>query len=388
MKSKLLIYLSLQSILILSVMACSEQKKLSEMHDSTLEMNKTTKDMSNTTLKMSNTTKELNNTTVQLLDKTLDLHNTIKRLDAGTSTIISETEDLTHLTSELYDAARQGDSKSLRRNSLKAMGEAQTLPAKASEAAAYFASFEFQLWSSLGQDSNLSKREDLMYEAVHEFFMNTADLYDPSVDYSFMATVNNKLNFLYSSKESSFYALAVTLHYVNRKQLDLIAKMPALKLSAASFFSMFKDALKAKSKIDSGEKHLADYPRYVEEVLANEKIVNKLLLARVNTFGLAFLAKYTSLTKNALTANSMRTKPWVFNPDSMNVAELNSAIEYISLANSTKTLMIESKISTAKNETIQRIFSNLRIVRSKNGTLEVKKLKSMLESALAEYIKP
>lgn len=373
--------------------ACSEQKKLNEMHDATLEMNKTTKEMADTTKALNQPTLDMKANTVQLLDKTIELHGTIKNLDRGTSDIIKKSDELksisnniSNISGELYDAARQGDSKASRRASLKSLLDAQTLPAKVAEAATYLASFEYQFWSGIGQDSSIEKRNELMYEAVHEFFMSISDFYDPSVDYSFSATVNKSINFMYSSKESSFYAFSLALHYPNRKQIDLIKHNPQLKL--VTMYSMFEEALLLKSKIEAGEIKLSEQPLYIQEILANEKIVTKLLAARINTFGLAFLVKLTDISTGLVQANNMRSKPWIFNPDLVNSAQLEKGIDFLTSANQTKKLMKTIGLSTTKHQVIQSVFSNLRIQKSNKGSKENKALKLKIEHLLAEYIKP
>lgn len=66
------------TLTILSLSACHERRQLAEMHDNTIEMNKTTKGMADTTTEMNRTTKSVDTNSKELKNTTKEMNRTTK----------------------------------------------------------------------------------------------------------------------------------------------------------------------------------------------------------------------------------------------------------------------------------------------------------------------
>lgn len=315
----LLLLLSLTALLG----ACEVKKNLDEMHDSTIEMNRTTKNMS----------------------------------DSTTS--------LQTATNELYDALRQGDSLAARRSALDNLLKATDPARKLSEAAKYFMAFEFQLWSDQGNDKGLEKREQLATLAALEFFKDVQQFIpggtrDPK-PFAGQILATEKSNLV-----NSFNALSAVLHYLNPKQETYLRQKK--EMIPLSMNKMIEESLLAKPKIESGEKHLSEYPGYVAEVLANESTAIYLLEARYNYLSALFLGRSTNIANDMFLSAQMIATKWTLDLSNFNFAQVEELDKFLTGALKTKKLLTQIGVKPRTDTLLVHMFQNMNLTPSLQPT--------------------
>ena len=237
---------------LMTLMACEQNKNLTEMHDTTQHMDKTTDTM---------------NQRMSGLDQ--------------------KTGKMKETTDELYDALRQGNGLIVRHTTWEAILSAPSMFGKIAEAGLYYMAFELQLWNYGAQDVTIEKRDILAQQATQEFFLKIEELAprDGSVNIFALPDPNDKNSV--DNRAASFNALAITAHQVNRKQTaNLKLVKDAEKMSMES---MLEEALLSKQNIDKGTAILGNRAPSIREVLAHEDKAIQILQARYAFGPLAFL---------------------------------------------------------------------------------------------------
>lgn len=276
--------------------ACQQQKQLDEMHDSTVEMNKTTKELRDTTVEMKQKTEklqentgEMKTVTTGMSDKITEMGQTTKEMAGTTKEMQATTQELNQVTGELYDASRQGAALEIRRKSLEMLYSAESNGKKIAEAGKYFMSFEFQLWTGFGQDETAEKRDQLLTDAASEFFkdlkeftVEKAPWFNPFAKPNGKGNIHDRVN-----KEASFNAIAAAMHRVNRKQEEMHAKNPNVKV--LSMYDVILESLRLEKDLNEGRMNSASLKGYQREVLNNKDVAINLLQARHNFIGTIFL---------------------------------------------------------------------------------------------------
>ena len=326
----LLLLLSLSTLLG----ACEVKKNLDEMHGATVEMNETTKTMNKNTDEMNTRTTEL---------KTA--------------------------TGELYDALRQGDSLAARRAALDNLVKIKDPARKLSEAAKYFMSFEFQFWTNEGQDAGEEQRDELAKEAAMEFFKDVQQFIpnmklvpDPMAGQILSTEKSNLVNGLNS--------LSVAMHYLNPKQEQRLKEHP--EMTPLSMNKIIEESLLAKASIESGEKKIADYPKYVPEVLSNEAIAIYLLEARYNFLAAILLGKSTNVAHSKLAATRVLMTDWTFDLSKFNIAQTEEIKLFIAGALKTKKTLAKLGVHARTDFLLKRILKNMKLVNTKKAASESK----------------
>ena len=241
----------LPSLLVL--MACEQNKQLSEMHDTTQHMDKTTDTM---------------NERMSELDK--------------------KTGTMKETTNELYDALRQGNGLLAREATWAAVLAAPSMFGKLAEAGLYYMGYELQLWNYGASDITVEKRDILAQQATQEFFLKIEELAprDNSVDIFALPDPKDE-NYLGNNRAASFNAFAMMAHQVNRKQ---VANLKMVKnMEKMSIESMLEEALLSKEALEKGTAVLGTRAPYIREVLAHEDKAIQILQARYAFGTLAFL---------------------------------------------------------------------------------------------------
>lgn len=313
-------------IFLVLLSACAEQKKLDEMHEATVKMERTTVQMNDNTTKMTERTGSLE----------------------------QKTAEMKKITDELYDALRQGDALQLRREAYESILRAPTLPKKISEAAKYFMSFEVQLWHELGQDQTLLKRETLAQQAAMEFFLEIEELAlrDGSVNATHVGNADD-LN-SEENRSASFNALAISMHQTNRKQQRILKEVPGAKL--ISMYSIMEEALLLP-------KNVAQVEGAAREVLAHEARAIQLLQARYNMFQMIFIDTVSHVgAKSFLGKAKMALLGWTFNVDDLNPTMTDYlAKEVLAHSLSAKSLLIKLGHKPVLDKTVARLMSKMTI---------------------------
>lgn len=342
------------SLLLVLVVGCSEQEKLNDMHDSTVNMEKTTRDMSANTVKMKDQTESLEKLT----------------------------RNVKVITDELYDALRQGNSLQLRREAYESLLKAPTFFKKLSEAAKYFMSFELQLWNELGQDATPEKREILKQQAAQEFFLEVEELAlrDGSVNPTHTADPGNIDS--EKNRSAAFNALAVTMHQINRKQLRTLKALPVEK--TVSMYSIMEGALLLP-------KDQAQTSGAAREVLVHEARAIQLLQARYNVFQMIFVEAVGDLSsKNFLQQMKMALDGWEFDGAKLSPTAAEYLIsDVLNHALSAKNLLVKLGHKPVLDSTLAKLLNGMKIkstIDTKNtaAVARQEKIQNLLQQLKAE----
>ncbi|MGZ3775919.1 MAG: hypothetical protein ACXVCY_19100 [Pseudobdellovibrionaceae bacterium] len=328
------------SVVLLLLSACSEQKKLDEMHDATLKMEKTTEQMNENTIQMKQNTVQMKETTVQMKEKTESLEKL--------------TRDVKDMSEELYDALRQGNSLQLRREAYKSMLEAPTLFKKIAEAGEYFMSFEIQLWNQYGQDKDFQAREILKQQAAEEFFLVIEELAprDGSVDPTQQAdtlNINSDAN-----RSASFNAMAAAMHKVNRKQHRSLKAVPSEK--EVSMYTIMEEALLLP-------RDQAQPKGAAREVLVHEEKAIQLLQARYNIFQMIFIDAVSNIGgKSIVEKAKMALMGWEFNPESLSITKIKYLnTEVLNHALAAKNLLLKLGKKPILNDSLAGLLKHMNV---------------------------
>lgn len=371
--------------------ACGQIRNLDEMHDATADMRDQTREMNRQMKDMGSDTKAMGSTTKDMASQTLVL----QRLSRG----------LDEKTAELYDLAKQGAALKAREDELNSLLAAQDPADKISRASKYFMSFEFQVWSKIGQDS-LQRREELAAAGAREFMREVQGFIRPgqvsvdpfAVPHAGLLTKGFKgLEAIFGgdvekikalgnedavNREASLNALSVTLHILNRKQEELLAADP--KLAEISMFSMIKEALTAKASIDSGAKKAEDFPVYVREILVYEDVAKLLLRARQNFLGVMALARVSKVREDQLQVPLMMKGPWTMGLEDLNVVSVREVTRYIKGAIQTQEFLISIGETPVLHPILKLLWSNAQL---KNQSKDLKSAQPASAEANAVDVK-
>lgn len=350
--------------LVLMLSGCGEFKKLDDMRESTDEMNQTTKELleqtkllleqtkelqketqkvSSQTERLGDTTDRLRDTTGQLLNvtrddlarKTAELGEMTERLGETTDELLDVTRNdlLRQMKSvdrgfgELYDAMRQGDSASLRRESIQRLLEAKTLQNRMAEAGLFVMSFEYQLFSGVGQDVSPARKNLLYQQAAMEFFLRIDELAPKGEKIEPLANPDPAHPTSQENRASAFNCLASALHKTNRKQ-----EIDSETRERVSLYDLIIKAMRMKEQLNTGRLRLPDGPHFAKEVLARPARVRQLLQARHNMFALLFLGATTDLIAKGRLARGVSAVRGIeidFGSSDMGAAHLDFIIEEI-----------------------------------------------------------
>ncbi|MGZ3773609.1 MAG: hypothetical protein ACXVCY_06695 [Pseudobdellovibrionaceae bacterium] len=364
------------SVLLLLLSGCSEQKKLDEMHDATLKMQKTTEQMGDNTSQMKQKTESLENLTRDMKETTKSLEELTRDMKGKTQSLETLTHDVKDISEELYDALRQGNSLQLRREAYKAVLAAPTLAKKVSEATKYFMSFEMQLWNDLGQDRDADKREILKQQAAMEFFLEIEELAprDGSVNPTSKPDAEN-LSYLNSDANlsASFNAMAVSMHQVNRKQVQSLKEISSAK--EISMYSIMEEALLLP-------RNQAQPYGAAREVLAHESKAIQLLQSRYNTFQMIFIDAVSGIgEKGFFDQAKMALMSWDFDADSLSATKTEYLVtEVLTHAVSAKNLLVKTGHQPVLDATVAKLMKNMNVkISGKGGPGLVSQQTKMME---------
>ncbi|WP_413558131.1 hypothetical protein [Bdellovibrio sp. HCB209] len=293
----------LASLCSLTIVACSEIKKVDEMHDATVKMSDTTEDMK------------------------------------------QQTGDLKGMTDELYDALRQGNALQLRREAYNSVVQAPTMFKKISEATKYFMSFEFQLWNGIGQDTSVLKRDVLGQQAAQEFFMEIEELAPRDGSVNPLADGDDRT--------ASFNAMAVAMDQTNRKQNANLESTGQTKL--ISMYSMMEEALLAPREVPQ--------TGYIREILAHEEKAIQILQTRYNMFPLMFIDMMSKLgDKNIFSQGKTLLMGWDLDLSTMNATQTEYLqTEVLQKGLDAKNLLIQLGKTPKMDSKVARLIDKMRV---------------------------
>ncbi len=354
-------YLVIMGSMVLGLVACDMKKQLTEMHDSTARLEDNTKKMGETTAEMNETTKKM-----------AEITGAMKEITAGMSIVTSEmngrTKKMSDVTGELYDAAKLGDSSIQRREALRELWRAHSSGRKIIEATKYFISFEYQLYSGMGQDESEEKKSHLIHQATLEFFKDVNEFLTSEVD---AKPLDQAYEGTEENKEACLNAIAVALHQTNRKQDEYIIKNKLKEEDKLSMYKIIVSALTKKAAINKGEIQLNGIPEYEREVLIHESAAIKLLQARHNFMAAVVLSEISEIKKGKIVAGLMLLTKWNVESEKINLAQSEQYLKMINSALGVQNLLKQLGHTPKVNSMMSRMFRNAVWVDAKDNSNEV-----------------
>lgn len=293
----------------LSASGCGLIKNLEEMHDSTGKLAKSMTEEGGMSEKMNEM--------------------------ADTTSKMSET------TQAMGDNTRQGVTLAIRQQMLDRMDATSDMQRKIFLAGAYFCAFEFQVWSGKGEDT-LERREELLKEAVEEFFRTVSDYAGLGRNLSTRET---------DVKKTGLYALSVALHKTNANQGGA---------QKYSFLRMIKDTIeaqKAGQSLKPWQKELATHLGRPSGWLAQH-----LLLMRMNFLATMTLAKISRVqTMSDLEKLfSMKWGRWDALLSDLSAPELETYTTWLTEANSLAAFLKATHNTAKLDSNLFSVLSNMR----------------------------
>lgn len=307
------------SLFLLSVLLLAACSKVNDMHDATMQMNKTTSELSATSGEMKK------------------------------------------VMSEIYDSGRQGAALDLRNKIFEQLLASPKLEDKGSYATYFFLAFEFQLWSNVGMDGNRGQRERLMEDAAEEFNRRLLGIthwveLDPFAGKNILAFGDAE------NERASFNALAGALEKNNRKQDFAVEETGSQELS---MLSMIETALPLCKRSREGSVRMADYPAYIDVLCQREELHTRLLRARYQLMGLAVLGQLTPMTRNlreGFKYKILGTK-WDLDLSKLNESQLKLATYRLREAQKAHDFLSrELGVEESLDPSIAKIFSHATVV--------------------------
>lgn len=311
------------------------------------------------------------------LDKINDMSDNTKNMQEK----MDQLPVLTKASCELYDALRQGDTLTSRRNAVVNLLNSRQMARKISESGKYFMAFEFQLWSDSCQDESNLKLDYLKDSAAREFlreaqeFVADGDLSpDPAAqaDGDMYSTGNLK---------ASFNALAATLHMLNPKQEYRSKKEEQFK--SYTMLDLLQDGLAAKVDLQSGRISADELPLQLREVLLQEKYAVALLQARYNIAVAIVLDGISNINGGFFSQTKMFLSPWSVDMNKANIAQLIEFQSYVKGAIEVRDFLRMHGYQPQLNSKFKQVLRNMRFnpdqKRTKAQSREEDKLINMLQ---------
>jgi hypothetical protein len=381
-KSTLLSPFLLAALLVaLAFTSCS---KVNDMHDATMRMDATT-------AKMEAQTEAMNANTQQMKAVTDRMNGHIDSMDGNTKDMKADTEDMNATMGQLFDSARQGAALDIRNKNWELLKSSTSLEDKGTYAGLYFDSFEFQLWTNLGQDAQKGARERLMQDAVDEFFRRVLgithwapDTLDP------LAGEDPLKSGATDAEKADFNAVAGSLERNNRKQEE----NPQSAKNELSMLNLIESGLAAGQQIRAGKAKLEDFPQYVNIVLQREELAQRLLRARVQLMGFATLGYLIPITRNLeeKARYVVLGASWELDFNQMNQSQLKLVSFRLGEAIAARNFLAGLGVQEPLNSTLARVFSHGHVVNGPGSKTahtpqnsELGQLQQLVMKQLADY---
>ncbi len=238
------------------------------------------------------------------LTKNMDeMHDDTRKMSGQTEQLGTISEELRKLTGEMYKDLRQGNTDQSRRNDLISLKAARSMAEKYNIASRYMASFEYQLWSSIGQDTP-AHRLELMADAAKEFMMAIQEFsyggqsrpepfaYRDDVDHP--SSEDDAAN-----RQQCLNALAATLHFANPKQ-ERLAKLKG-DLEVMTLAAMFEKTFDLLGKMKAGQGSGNEIPSFAHEIMKFPEVATLVMQARYNILGIAATAMISNTKDQSIT---------------------------------------------------------------------------------------
>lgn len=213
--------------------------------------------------------------------KVKELDKRTENMEKATETMSSTTDEMKETTSAMYQQIRSKESEDTRDEKFSIlMNDEADMGTRLTAACVFFKSLEFQLWTDNETYDNAHARDVLFLDAANEFTRRMTDLYS-HINVNKMSPTKDNNEF-----ESSFYAIAATMHMNHSYQDEAASKNSKMKIN--SFYDLMK-----KSLLKERDKRALDEH---EEVLLqgiNREIMIELIKARVDIMSALALKNLT-----------------------------------------------------------------------------------------------
>ncbi len=190
--------------------------------------------------------------------------------------------------------AKEVAGKTKREQCLAEMGTSKAFETMVMQASCYFMSFNFQVWTGLGEDTP-ERREDLFTQAVEEFTFTLPDTMvtrwwssdltghagDAIWDFEIVKSIAPGM-VDEKARALNFYALAATLHRTHELQ-NFFLEVEGLQRPEVSMYDLLYQSLVYANRERAQLLTPAEIPPWAVKALAFETNVRKLLRARVVT---------------------------------------------------------------------------------------------------------
>lgn len=322
----------------------------------------------------------------ELDGRTQNMDDNTQKMSKTTENMAETTGGMKATTTTMYNQVRAKEAEETRHRSFDAVeNENNQMGTKISNAAVYFMSFEFQLWTGTSSYDDQKFREDLFLDATNEFTRRMNDLY-AHVNTKKMGPTNEGKSY---NAEESFYALSAALHMNHRYQEQLHAKHPEIEI--VSFYDIMKVALTKDFNHDSNI--LAH-----EEILLtgiNKEVAVELLKARVDILSALSVKHLTDKREMTLsqkiaallfkvTGGSKGTIALPETYANANNSTKNTVETYLDGALKTKVFLKTIGIEKKVEKTIYSVLQNIKLVDKTKIESDAKalKIKSLIDSLL------
>jgi hypothetical protein len=395
-----LLSLSLYCALSLTLASCSVVRNIEQIDKSTAEVgkkiDKTTDGIDESKQKIEDANKKVDETNTKLEDTNTnmretnqrleDVHQKLNEMNNQLSQATQRIEMMNRALERMYQVLRQGDSLTVRLNTIDKMNSTSQLNGKIVFAAQYFMSFEYQLWKGEGSDDELL-RQLLIKTAVDEF-IQLSRRFVPS---DFALNVLDENHDLLSLK-----ALALALHVVNENtQSELLGK----KQQIPSMLDLLKSALTFGRQLDLSQTTITEIPQYAKVALTAPDLIQYLLEIRVMMFPAVFVGSLSDIDSDSFLSRwfsraGLFMRPWTVQIDTLNQIQLKEFCQWMALANVDKEFLQALGMTPRVDEKIVRILRNLHFSQAQSPTspesvlLSKAQLVQQLKTEIERYLAP
>lgn len=283
----------------------------------------------------------------------------MNQMNDKTGSMEKKTSKLSNDSCELYDALRQGQTLTARRDSINNLiYSSQQEAVKIVNAGIYFMGFEFQFWSEACQDNSDLKRDKLMAKAAQEFLLQVQEFFPDNDMSPDPAAQPDSKPYSKDNLRSALNALSVTMHELNPKQEVRAATDP--NFESYSMLDIIEKGLDAKAALNSGQIVRGTEPQYVKEVLLQEKYAVAVLQARYNMAVAVVLDGISKIRGGFFNKIKMFLSPWNADFSGLNMAQLAEYQVYVNWAKETHDFLQSHGYTPIMNKNFRKVLKNMR----------------------------
>ena len=275
-----------------------------KLYDKTAHLSDVTDGLSDKTTHLSATsdalyerTSHVASKTDQVYDLSQSLFGVSTSIDGKTAELVTAGKNVVGVLNTLLDDSKHGSTTDLHLKLMPMLLEPQEIAPRLTLAATYFRSYEFQLWSGVFVDTP-EHRDRLDATGAQEFIGFAQKLYT-STKMQINPLTDNQ-------RELALNALAAEMDSVDDIQNVMLAKHPEVK--SMSMLNIIEEGLLHNKAIEAGSESVSALPPYVDAVLQDRDVAIYLLQTRYNY--LSFIG-IGSLIKDLQTPDSEDSVEWI-----------------------------------------------------------------------------